>query len=70
MGGQVLKLVKDFFNSGIDLNSINDIDLVLIPKINNPELVSHYKPIGLCNFCYKVILKVMINRMRVFIKNH
>lgn len=33
-------------------------------KVANPELVSQYRPIGLCNFCYKVISKVKTNKMK------
>lgn len=64
VGNQVVKLVQNFFNFGIDLYSINEIGLVLISKINNSELAYHFRPIGLCNFRYKVISKVMTNRMK------
>jgi hypothetical protein len=33
----------------------NDTFVVLIPKVNNPTMVSRFRPINLCNVVYKVI---------------
>lgn len=63
----MVRLVRDYFNSSIDLSSINETDLVLVPKINDPEVVSHYRPICLCNICCKVILKMTTNRMKIIL---
>lgn len=36
----------------------------MIPKVENAENVGQYRPIGLCNFAYKIISKALANRMR------
>ena len=42
----------------------NDTTIVLIPKVNDPTLVSQFQPISLRNAVYKVISKMLANRLR------
>lgn len=41
--------------------------IVLIPKISRLETVNHFRSISLCNFLYKVISKIIANRMKPFV---
>ena len=59
-----MHVVLDFLNDGIKLPDLNHINIVLIPKMNNPEKMSKFRPISLCNVIYKVISKVLANRQK------
>ncbi|OMO50989.1 reverse transcriptase [Corchorus capsularis] len=62
----VIKAVRGFFESGNMLKEINTTNLVVIPKVKKPDEVGQFRPIGCCNFIYKVISKVLVNRLKPF----
>ena len=60
----VTSAINSFFHSGRMLRAMNHTVISLIPKINNPLDLMHYKPINLCNVIYKAIAKILANRMK------
>jgi hypothetical protein len=58
------KAVLDFLNFGVFDSSLNSNHIVLIPKIKNSSRITDYRPISLCNVLYKLMLKVLANRMK------
>lgn len=66
---QVFDLVEWFWDEGGSLEMINSTNIVLIPKVGILEPVGQFRPIGLCNFIYKVISRVLVNRLKNVLPN-
>jgi hypothetical protein len=60
--------VLDFLNGGAFPANINETYIALIPKIKNPTHIIEFCPISLCNVIYKLIAKVLANRMKKVLK--
>jgi hypothetical protein len=58
------KAVLTCLNSEKILKAINHTYITLIPKVKNPEDVKEFHPISLCNVIYKIISKVLANRLK------
>lgn len=56
--------VLSFLNIGNIPASINHNFVTLIPKVKIPERVTEFRPIALCNILYKLISKVLPNRLK------
>lgn len=67
VGVDVVKAVQNFFQEGAFLREINHTNITLIPKVKNPESMNRFRPISLCRFIYKIISKIMTNRLQPFI---
>ena len=67
VGNDVIAAVLDFLNFGIMLPKISYSHIVLIPKIKSLERITNYRPITLCNVIYKIISKVLANRLKLIL---
>lgn len=61
--GDLIAFVTRFFCSGFLLKEVNHTNVVIIPKSDNPTLITHYRPISLCNVGYKIISKLLAHRL-------
>ncbi|XP_014755959.1 uncharacterized protein LOC104584065 [Brachypodium distachyon] len=67
LGDDLVKEVLEAVNSGVIPDGWNGTMLVLIPKVDDPKRVSRFRPISLCNVVYKVISKMLANRLKVIL---
>ena len=52
-------LCDEFHQGGLNLESINEGFITLIPKVNSPEYVNDFRPITLLNCCLDLGYEVM-----------
>lgn len=64
IGGKVKRAILDFLNGGSFDPVINETFITLIPKTPTAASVGEYRPISLCNVLYKLIAKVLANRLK------
>lgn len=69
VGKDVVFLALKVLNEGLDIAAINLTYVSLIPKTNNPSLMSHFHPICLCNVLYKIVSKFMANRLKIIMNS-
>ncbi|XP_030494854.2 uncharacterized protein LOC115710637 [Cannabis sativa] len=55
---------KDFFISRKFVEKLNHTFLCLIPKSENPTSFDQFRPISLCNFGYKIIARLLTDRLK------
>ena len=64
VGESLCTLVQDIFHHPKAIGGINHTFISLIPKVEHPETVKQYRPISLCNIDYKLVTKIIANRLR------
>ena len=64
VGDDVVCVVLDFLNNGNMLPKINHTNIVLLPKVKDPEKMFDFRQISLCNVIYKIISKVLANKLK------
>ncbi|XP_020690503.2 uncharacterized protein LOC110105345 [Dendrobium catenatum] len=64
LGPMVCRAIKSFFLKGYLPNGVKATALAIIPKHKNAASINEFRPIALCNDLYKIIAKVMADRLR------
>ena len=64
IGNDVVKAVVSCLNSTSIETGLNHTFLILIPKVKSLEFVIEFRPIALCNILYKLVSKVLANKLK------
>jgi hypothetical protein len=59
----LFNLFQDFYAGTLNIERLNYGLLILIPKVPNAADIKAFRPICLLNVCYKIITKVLTNRL-------
>lgn len=65
VGPKLMEEIADFFNTAIMPEGWNHTQLCLIPKVTKPTRMQDMRPISLCSVQYKIISKILSNRLKV-----
>lgn len=60
----LLNAIKYFFSHAVMPKAWGKTFIVLIPKKEHPKFVSDFRPISLCNVAYKIVTKILANRLK------
>lgn len=63
------KACKLWLDIGTFSDTLIDTNIILIPKYDHPLSMKDYRPISLCNVLYKIIAKILANRLKVLLPN-
>jgi hypothetical protein len=63
-GVEIFHAATNWLNNGVFPSQMKNTNIVLIPKKDNPKSMKDLRPISLCNVLYKIISKVLANRLK------
>lgn len=63
IANDVFNAVLHFFKDGWLLPNLNSNIVTLIPKVHGADRIDQYRPIVLANFQFKIISKVLVDRL-------
>ena len=63
----VMRFLMEFHKNGRLAKGINSTFIALIPKVDNPQRLNDFRPISLVGSMYKILAKVLANRLRSMI---
>ncbi|GAU14707.1 hypothetical protein TSUD_203560 [Trifolium subterraneum] len=63
----IMRFITEFHQNGRLTKGINATFIALIPKVESPQQLNDFRPISLAGSLYKILAKVLANRLRLVI---
>ncbi|XP_008242862.1 PREDICTED: uncharacterized protein LOC103341160 [Prunus mume] len=60
----IFRSAEEFYTGQSHIRDMNKTFIALIPKVLAPESTSQFRPISLCNTSYKILSKLLANRLK------
>ncbi|GAU22961.1 hypothetical protein TSUD_247050 [Trifolium subterraneum] len=67
MQADVMRFIADFHRNWKLTKGLNSTFIALIPKVDSPQCLNDFRPISLVGSLYKILAKVLANRLRLVI---
>ncbi|XP_074318730.1 uncharacterized protein LOC141655554 [Silene latifolia] len=67
IGPEVVNTVLQILRGNSSPETLNKTNIVLIPKKKAPDKIRDFRPISLCNVVYKLVSKILANRLKLFL---
>jgi hypothetical protein len=67
MKGDVMRFISEFHRNSKLTKGLNSTFIALIPKVDSPQRLNDFRPISLVGSLYKILAKVLANRLRMVI---
>ena len=64
VGPKVVNYVLSSLNSGRMPCRLNETYICLMPRVKSPQKITKFRPKSLCNIVYKLIFKILANRLK------
>ncbi|PNY14688.1 cysteine-rich receptor-like protein kinase, partial [Trifolium pratense] len=67
MQGDIMRFISEFQRNGRLTKGLNATFIALIPKVDSPQRSNDFRPISLVGSLYKILAKMLANRLRLVI---
>ncbi|XP_074277192.1 uncharacterized protein LOC141600836 [Silene latifolia] len=64
ISSDLIPFILNIFDTLSIPSAINATTISLIPKVLSPSSIKQFRPISLCNTVYKVVTKIIVNRLK------
>ena len=66
LGPSIIQVIQEIFEQLTIPPNWGLINLVLLPKVAHPELITQFRPINHCNTLYKLLSRIIVQRLKPY----